>query len=199
MTEVQRRNGPGTDSEEDIRMCLNCPLPRCNDCIGRGVLPVGAVDFGPEMETAVRNGYKAGKTDKTIANELGVSKVIVRSCREHLGIKRETRIGSDEDFTALHALGLTDAELAKTYNVSSGTVSSKRERLGLPRNSKQNGKKVEDDLLILLVKAGHTDSDVSRICNISKTTARRRRVKLGLPANAGRGIKVQNMMEELEP
>ena len=83
------------DSMEDIRMCLQCPLPECVNCLGQR--------FGSDRATTkrlleVKKMAEAGMTDKQMADVLGVHYNTVYLMRKKLGIPnhRERTYGRAE-------------------------------------------------------------------------------------------------------
>ena len=84
------------DSPEQIEMCLSCERPRCVDCIGRR-LPKssekGTVDYKPKGTVTLNNTdrtvllhYCESKSDKDLAEKIGVPRATVSSVRRKLNL-----------------------------------------------------------------------------------------------------------------
>lgn len=126
---------PYTPADE-IQLCLNCPKPQCDDCIGRRVSPNAPMKFRvPDLKKKVLTGVLEGKDDSIIAEELGAAVETVSRCRRSLGMRRMSRGGLSEcEFIRLYNMGKTDREIAEAMGITVKGVYSRRKNRGLPCN-----------------------------------------------------------------
>lgn len=135
-------NGEAYTPDEQIRLCLNCPKLRCDDCIGRKGSPHSPGKLRvPDLKKKVLCGVLAGKDDRLIARELSITPGTVSRCRRSMGLPRMSRGGISEcEFLRLYNSGKTDREIAEALGITVKGVYSRRKRRGLPCHPARRGR-----------------------------------------------------------
>lgn len=83
------------DSQEDIQMCLNCPKPKCNNCLGKYESGSGA---STRKLIKLQELAKQGMTDAQMGEILDIHPNTVYILRKRLGIPnyRDRKYGRKE-------------------------------------------------------------------------------------------------------
>jgi DNA-binding CsgD family transcriptional regulator len=154
-------------------------------------LPAGAVRRGPPSKVLDRDvlaGLLAkGMTYAEIARELGCYVRIVSAHCQKYGLPRPKVRGhnpraSEEEFIALvTGSNLTLTEIARRIGVHTTSVHRRAKRLGLPTSLKErkstsrHPRKLLDQDLIALTKAGKTNAGIARLHGLDRSSVSRRR------------------------
>ena len=70
--------------QEEIQMCLNCPLPDCVNCLGKHTPPASRIRVKRLLE--VKRMAELGLTDREMGKILGVHMNTILEMRKALGI-----------------------------------------------------------------------------------------------------------------
>lgn len=120
------------DTEEMIKLCLNCSKRECNNCLGTNcsVKPERSkIDHDKFMSL-----YNKLYTDTQIAKEFGVGVAVISGYRKKNNIptKRPKNIFDEAKFMELYEQGLTDIEIARELDMTQSYICVRRNKLGLP-------------------------------------------------------------------
>lgn len=70
--------------QEEIKMCLNCPLPDCVNCLGQHSGPISRNRVKRMME--IKRMAELGLTDREMGKILGIHANTILEIRKELGI-----------------------------------------------------------------------------------------------------------------
>lgn len=84
--------------------------------------------------------YKAGHTDREIADVLGVTDKSVGAWRRGLGLEiNSRRVNNDANRMELYLKGMNDSEIASALGQSNSAIQGWRKKRNLPANATQGG------------------------------------------------------------
>ena len=118
------------DSDDLIKMCLNCKKPECTNCIENGTNS----GYREATADAAKRMFREGYTPAEIAERLGVSRHYIMVIFSKIGISTRRGDPTDGEFKKLHREGYTDKRLAEHFGISLKSVWRRRKRMNLPCN-----------------------------------------------------------------
>ncbi|MCD6468538.1 MAG: hypothetical protein J7L32_04415, partial [Thermoplasmata archaeon] len=150
-----------------------------------------------EEENALRlELYRKGYSDREIADEVGVTPVVILSWRKKNNLKPNIQQGQplsdaeEKRRLELYKKGLNDKQIASVIGISEEGIWQWRKKRGLVANIPQDNKKVspeENKYRMMLYRQGLSDKEIAEKCSVSRSSIKGWRKYRGLKPNKKKG------------